>query len=373
MDLQSVIVANAIGVLVLGVLLVSSRLVRMRRELGDMLFTLTCVLTVFSCAADSLGFGLEGIQGKAMHVILYFFDTVTYLNNIIVSALWCLYVDVRLNGSKKHMLKTLKQISLPGAAGIAGLVINLFYPFIFTVNDSNVYSRLPFANYYFALTFFYLFTGYIIYRNSKKDVAKMTFIPIRMFICPIIICTAAQFLFYGVSLAWCSVAVGLVCMHISLQNELTYLDPLTQLYNRNYLNNIMKQFSSTHSSVQGIMMDMDDFKMINDTFGHSTGDKALTEAARLIKEAAPDGSVPIRFAGDEFMLLIPGDDSEKARKVAEVIRSNEKAFNKSGAKPYKLSFSLGLSSFSGNTEPDSFLKEMDRRMYEEKRIKHCNR
>ena len=73
------------------------------------------------------------------------------------------------------------------------------------------------------------------------------------------------------------------------------------------------------------------------------------------------------------MLLIPGDDSEKARKVAEVIRSNEKAFNKSGAKPYKLSFSLGLSSFSGNTEPDSFLKEMDRRMYEEKRIKHCNR
>ena len=188
MDLQSVIVANAIGVLVLGVLLVSSRLVRMRRELGDMLFTLACVLTVFSCTADSLGFGLEGLQGKAMHVILYFFDTVTYLNNIIVSALWCLYVDVRLNGSKKHMLKTLKQISLPGAAGIAGLVINLFQPFIFTVNDSNVYSRLPFANYYFALTFFYLFAGYIIYKNSKKDVAKMTFtilncIP-KMFIMP---------------------------------------------------------------------------------------------------------------------------------------------------------------------------------------------
>ena len=55
------------------------------------------------------------------------------------------------------------------------------------------------------------------------------------------------------------------------------------------------------------------------------------------------------------------------------IRSSEKKFNESGAKPYKLSFSLGLSSFSGSSEPASFLKEMDRRMYEEKRIKHCNR
>ena len=142
MDLQSVIVANAIGVLVLGVLLVSSRLVRMRRELGDMLFTLACVLTVFSCTADSLGFGLEGIQGKAMHVILYFFDTVTYLNNIIVSALWCLYVDVRLNGSKKHMLRTLKQISLPGAAGIAGLVIIRSFSKSMTAMSTAV-CRLP--------------------------------------------------------------------------------------------------------------------------------------------------------------------------------------------------------------------------------------
>ena len=373
MSLQSVIVANAIGVLVLGVLMVSSRLVRQRRELGDRIFTLACVLTMLSCTADSLGFALEGITGKAVHFILYFLDTATYLNNILVSALWCIYVDVRLYGGKKHMLKTLKRFSLPGIAGIAGLVVNLFSPFIFTISEDNVYSRLPFANYYFALTFFYLAAGYIVYKSSKKDTAKMSFIPVWMFLGPIIVCTAAQFLFYGVSLAWCSAAVGLVSMHISLQNELTYLDPLTQLYNRNYLNNIMKQFSSTHSSVQGIMMDMDDFKMINDTFGHSTGDEALTEAAQLIRNAAPDGSVPIRFAGDEFMLLIPGDDSEKARRVAESIRSSEKKFNESGEKPYRLSFSLGLSSFSGSSEPDSFLKEMDRRMYEEKRIKHCSR
>ncbi len=370
MNLQSVIVANAIGVLVLSVLMVSSRLVLQRRELSDKIFTLSCIMTVLSCTADSLGFALEEIPGTAMHVILYFLDTITYLNNIIVSVLWSIYVDTRLNGSRKHMMATLKRISFPGIAGAAGLVINLFLPFIFKIDENNVYHRLPAANYYFALTFFYLTAGYIIYKSSEKKTARMSFIPIWMFLGPIIICTAAQFLFYGVSLAWCSVAVGLVSMQISLQNELTYLDPLTQLYNRNYLNNIMKQFHFSHSSVQGIMMDMDDFKMINDTFGHSTGDEALTEAAKLILAVAPEGSVPIRFAGDEFMLLIPGDDREKAEKAAENIRSNEKAFNESGTKPYRLSFSIGLSSFSGDTEPDSFLKEMDRNMYAEKRIKH---
>ena len=157
---------------------------------------------------------------------------------------------------------------------------------------------------------------------------------------------------------------------MSLQNELAYLDPLTKLYNRNYLDHLMNQLMYSHSHMSGIMLDMDHFKSINDTFGHSVGDEALVDTAKIITRSIPSNVIPIRFAGDEFILLVPGGSEKELDELMGLVRMSEREFNEKGKKPYRLSFSMGASIFTGTTDVDTFLNEMDERMYQEKQAKH---
>ena len=126
----------------------------------------------------------------------------------------------------------------------------------------------------------------------------------------------------------------------------------------------------SHSSMCGIMLDMDHFKYINDTFGHTEGDNALVETARLLISAVSEKVIVIRFAGDEFILLFPGGSRNELDSAVKSLRTAVNEFNNSNKKPYAISFSIGTSIFDGNSDADSFLNEMDENMYEEKKIKH---
>lgn len=162
-------------------------------------------------------------------------------------------------------------------------------------------------------------------------------------------------------------------MHLCLQNELSYIDPLTKVYNRNYLNQIMDSLERKGTDMGGIMIDLDDFKSINDVYGHSTGDDALIDAARVMRLALPAAAMLMRFAGDEFIILIKTGDSEEIEDCVRNIRSSLREFNETSDRKYKLSFSIGTSIFRSGMTSDSFLKEMDSNMYIEKNQKHYER
>ena len=370
MNLQSIIITNCIGFLILMVLLVSSYMVRQRKLLSDRTFYVMCIITACSCIAEMSAFILEGYMFRGARPLAIFLDSLTYINNIIVSFLWVTYVDLRLYNNREHLKKTALLISPPAVIGIICIFINLKVPLVFSLDEKNIYHREIMSPVYFAITFFYLFASVVIHIAHKKKAGKIKFFPIWTFFVPIIICTTAQFFVYGISLGWCSVAIGLVSMHMNLQNELAYLDPLTKLYNRNYLEHLMNQLMYHHSHMSGIMVDMDHFKAINDTYGHSVGDEALVDAAKILTDAVPSGVIPIRFAGDEFILLTPGGSEKELDELIGFIRMAERAFNEKGKRPYKLSFSIGTSIYTGTSNVDSFLNEMDEKMYQEKQMKH---
>ena len=371
MNLQSIIITDMMGVLILIVLMISSALVRQRRTPSDRLFTVMCILTALSCIADALAFTVDGQTYAGAFTSATILNFFTYSTNIIVSLLWMLYVDLRLYGTIPHMLRTLKRTFLPAAVGMIGIIVNTRWNFIYTFDEQNVYHRLPFSTFYFCITYFYLISSVFIRRAHRRRLGRTRFVPVWLFLTPIVCCTTAQFIFYGISLAWCSVAIGLVSMYMGLQNELAYLDPLTSLFNRNYLNHILKQYTYMHTEVRGIMLDMDHFKDINDTFGHDVGDAALVETAAIIRAAIPENGVPIRFAGDEFMILIPGGTDADIEQTIRNIRKEETRFNEKSKKPYRLLFSLGTSALAAGGSSEDFLKEMDNRMYEQKKQRHA--
>lgn len=120
-----------------------------------------------------------------------------------------------------------------------------------------------------------------------------------------------------------SLALHNSIIHEQIQ-KLAAVDPLTAVYNRRFgLTRLSEEVSRCERSKtpMGLMMvDLDHFKNINDTYGHLAGDKVLVTVAGLIKSIVREGDVIIRYGGEEFMVVLPGADSENVLKIAENIR-----------------------------------------------------
>lgn len=103
--------------------------------------------------------------------------------------------------------------------------------------------------------------------------------------------------------------------------RLIFEDELTGLYNRrfllHYLENLVPWEAGRERPLSLLMMDLDKFKQINDDYGHLCGDQALVHAAKLLKEVAGGDGLPVRYAGDEFIILLPGKDRAVALGIGE--------------------------------------------------------
>lgn len=144
--------------------------------------------------------------------------------------------------------------------------------------------------------------------------------------------------------------------------RLVDLDPLTGLANRRGLRKYLKQADQLRATV--IFLDIDNFKHVNDRYGHAAGDACLIHLASTLTQVfRPDDGL-FRWGGDEFLVVAPGLDEEAARERMEVVR---RALRDSDAEcpPYRIS--IGTASLRGTTEVDEALRSADQEMYLEKR------
>lgn len=99
--------------------------------------------------------------------------------------------------------------------------------------------------------------------------------------------------------------------------EIAIKDALTGIYNRQGLAAAIEEFKENGTEECAVVyFDLDNFKYYNDTFGHDIGDLILVQFARILRELAPEQGIPIRYGGDEFLLLLPGEGEEKGVELA---------------------------------------------------------
>lgn len=119
-----------------------------------------------------------------------------------------------------------------------------------------------------------------------------------------------------------------------------------------------------------MMLDMDHFKQLNDTMGHSAGDDALKDLADSIRAKVRSSDRAYRIGGDEFVMLCAGVNLEEARALADRV-SEEYASRKAEGNPTTISF--GIVAFDGTSTPEAFLHAADEEMYRVKREKKAAR
>ena len=150
----------------------------------------------------------------------------------------------------------------------------------------------------------------------------------------------------------------------------TQVDSLTGLYNRRaFEKKIQEEFDRSlryHNPFSLLILDVDNFKMINDTYGHHGGDAALVKISETLRDKTRKSDFPSRYGGEEFVLILPETDLENAVQVAgkihETIRTN--SFGTS-TNCFKLTVSIGVSSTSTRFYSDwrQMLKDADQALY----------
>lgn len=149
-------------------------------------------------------------------------------------------------------------------------------------------------------------------------------------------------------------------------------DPLTSLYNRRYFEEeVKKKISAARSNnkiYSVLMSDVDLFKRVNDTYGHKTGDKVLIELASACERALRDGDIVARYGGEEFVIYLADVDAEKAKVVAERLRTtiSELRIPSDDGRIVQFTISIGISSSKVSDNIDTLIKTADEALYKAK-------
>jgi diguanylate cyclase (GGDEF)-like protein/PAS domain S-box-containing protein len=155
--------------------------------------------------------------------------------------------------------------------------------------------------------------------------------------------------------------------------ELSIIDALTQLYNSRYFYNQLKMEIDRVNRYEEqpmtlILLDLDNFKAVNDTYGHIEGDQVLSRLGQVIKRCMRKTDSAYRYGGEEFTILLPMTTSKNAAVAAERIRTEFKKENFSPApgKEFHMTVSIGLAQYKPQEDMKVFVHRVDQLMYQAK-------
>ena len=153
---------------------------------------------------------------------------------------------------------------------------------------------------------------------------------------------------------------------LSLSENLNFAanhDPLTRLYNRRYLvNQVNEWICKPEKSFWIVLMDVDDFKAVNDTYGHGYGDDVLREAGRLMLEEMQGKGIAARFGGEEFMLVFEQDDREQVLHSFRNIQEGLKRYSQN-TRQTDITISGGMERYEADKQLDLLFTSVDRKLY----------
>jgi len=352
-----------------------------RREFADtydnrlLCHTEEAVFTVL--VSDIFTWILDGRSGTLIRN-LYTFDIMLYFfMQIIVALLWLYYAYYRIYGQHLSWRKGILAYIIFCILG--GIIISSpFTGLCFYLDSQNIYHRGNLSALMALVLLVFLLVLSLLarwrIRYEKLLDRKRELKTISMFAVPPLLAGTFQTLHYGLSLLWPGVVISCLLILLNRESQAVSLDHLTGLNNRRNMEKYLRMPEEEQNyPLSIILLDLNDFKEINDVQGHDTGDVALTRAADLLRSTFGGTSAFLaRYGGDEFVVILPGSDEAAARYRIQEIKASFSAFSQTKQVPFRLSVSAGYAVSRGNAADclNQLLKEADERMYEDKLAYH---
>lgn len=373
-NIPEILVANGTGM----VMLVFLMFFRIRKkhqfsQVHEQIFSIILVLALIAITSETLSFLIDGKVFPGCYFLQYVSNTLCVGLMAVMGFLWGLFVDYRIYYNTKRLKRKAIFLSIPLFLIAILLLCDWFgCGFIFKITPENCYIRGKLNIVIYIALFIYFAENIVNALTARKNGVTPFFFPIYCFIVPCMVGSIIQILFYGISLGWLSTAMATVFVYLELQIADYYVDSLSGLFNRRYINYYLSQKNQRDGNLHGILIDINDFKDINDIHGHMAGDSAIRVMGKILLQSLFNNAIAIRVGGDEFVVFLSDSNSEECRRQMEVIQKNIVEYNDRENEDFSLSVSMGSNSFNGKSI-ERFLSELDSNMYEVKRKYHQNK
>lgn len=359
----------------MGVLVVIYFSLIQRRHFFTMQINLFYGLLFVNMVLLLLDFGtliFEGNTSLPLQTYLLFMNSMYYFMIPFASMMWLLYVHYLIHLDVERT-KWLMRILASVPIGTFTLIfINLFTPIVFDITSLNTYTREWGYWIIYGMTYVIVLYSFGYAMKYRKSIRHEDLTYLSLFIVPPMVAGVLAGVFYMKGIIWPSMTISMLFLFIGIQGRIMNTDYLTRVANRqeldNYLNQMMHHLPFNRK-VGGFMIDMDDFKVINDEHGHTVGDTALKKAAELIRHGVRRGDFIARYGGDEFVVICMIYQESELHDIMQRIQHRLHEMNTNAGYPFQLSFSYGLGIFSPETDGDlhHFLKRIDDDLYNSKR------
>jgi len=182
---------------------------------------------------------------------------------------------------------------------------------------------------------------------------------------------SASYYYIGNSLITLFLILGIIIHWIVMVSHNIVIDPLMQIYNRSYCNNIISEQSKVNTAppFSVIMVDIDHFKKVNDVHGHQAGDTVLRKVAQTLKSSLGPKGILCRYGGEEIVIFISRTSQKQAEAIIEKARIAVKKLRvKVGKKSLKVTISAGISQrIKKNQSVESVISAADKAVYKAKK------
>lgn len=376
-NFMAILVANAVAIFTLITVGIGSsyKLKEGSKESKTLIFMMA--LIAVASIIDPIVFLVDGNTGivhqtnEFYRFVNHFGNAVIYLIDLVVIIAWSIFLVYHLNGtvSRQRLITYLVIVIL----AFITLLVNVFVPFMYVVDEYGVYKRVENGAFgyllFMGVELLIAFESVFAFVRIRRRGGILKFFPIWVFLVPGTLGILAQGWYYGISTINVGFALAVCGMLMSMQNDLIFSDKLTGLYNRYYLDRLKQKMmaSKRNAEYTAMMLDLNGFKKINDTFGHQEGDNALIKTGSLLRRAVGSYGTVIRYAGDEFVIILNTQVDSIIREVIYNIQKQFDIYNNSYAVPYVLSISIGYSKADlKHYTVDELMNEIDQKMYEDK-------
>jgi len=315
----------------------------------------------------------DGKPETIYSVINHFGNFMIFFISPVLPSLWLLYVHFQLFHEEQKTKRLLYPLFAINAVNAALLVLSQFYGWYYYIDSDNIYHRGQLFLFCALISVALVTCSYLLILANSKNVERKVCFSLLFFAFPPSVGILLQILFYGIALIPNSIVISFLIVFLNIQNKNVYTDYLTGVYNRKKLETYLQEKvnkSRTGKTFSAILVDFNNFKSINDSFGHDVGDDALETSAKLIRSCLRANDFIARFGGDEFCIVLNTSDRIELEEIVCRINQHIEKYNHSSQKPYIISFSTGFAVFDYNfhRNVEGFQKHIDRLMYENKRV-----
>lgn len=328
------------------------------------------------CLCDILAGVCRGQQFPGARGLIQLSNLLYFEMMPLVAMLWSMYVSNRVGrtlGRRGRILFFLPMLLFTLAA-----ISNPFSGILFSIDAANCYARGPGVYLHWIISWFYLIFAAVQTGRAMKEnrvgLRREELMPLAGFLVLPTVCGLLQMLFYGVTATQVGITLSIVLIFMKVQDNRISIDELTGINNRRALHNFIDRLlnRSNISTVTVVMIDVNNFKQINDSLGHAVGDAALRDTADVLRDIC--GSLTERFflcryGGDEFVLVGVNAEQENFSSIYALIHQRVAEATEQQNKPYQLSVAVGCAYGPCTSQEDfaHYLRVADEAMYDDKK------